>query len=1061
VTTGLAFVDRARELGLLQHALEDARSGSPRLVTIAGEAGLGKTALLDRFCEYADELGVLILRGTCHDEFDLAYLPLATALRPVFEWPTTDDGGSGDSWDAAFADRGRLRLLLAITDALAAAAAKAPTVLVIDDLQWADDATLDALQHLTTAVLHDSGRRGLRLLLGFAHRPVREGERAERFLVRVHRQGATLPLALGAFGVPEVRTMVRAHAGYPPDSPTLAALVAASGGNPLLLKWLVERNLTAGALVVDGDAITMRGRELVAVAHELDEEVRLRLASIGSDALETARLAAVVGNDGEVALVEAARAIGGDATAGTFAEAGLGGIVEVDGARYRFVRPELRAALLAGLDVDHRERLHGRVAAALEALHGDRAPPRTLAHHLLHARDVEPARLARWAAVAGDLAAETGAWSDAVAAYEAVLEVLDDVPAGTIEHDSIELELRAGAAGWHGNDLPATTSHLERAAACAREAGDVERWTEAELIRARVAFTSPGSVPGRRPDTQRLDELLERLRDPGLRARVLATQADLRFAALDFVGGTEAAESAIRLTPPSDQLRRAVQGYGDAVTRAHASLGFQQLATLDLASAAAHFDAVRAEDRDAYPHGRAFATTRLALLALLEGRASEAARHARDAEDLERRHGMWGELQVALTTRVCAATAAGDLDGIEELASEVIDLYEWLPYAFTPGLLFPALAFCRAMRGDAGGAHRSLEQWELGARRGAWRFHQLVDALCGDRQAAIEAVATRSWPAPAADLDVFTLSVIACQAEVGAALREPTLLEPVLEPLARAIDRGVVGVLGWPALLERVLGEGLAVMGDRDRANRMLVHALEVADAHRLRIERARCHLALAELLDDADPSAASRNAALAADELDELGVLALHARARRLIRGPERAASRPRVRVVMCTDLVGSTELNVQAGDAGYVDLLREHDRILRARLHRHRGVEFKHVGDGLLAWFETATDAVSCGLGIHDDIDTWNAIRPELPLRVRVGLAVGEPVDEGDDLFGLVVVMASRVCAISRGNQTVVAPDVVELVRGAPVSFRSLGTHALKGLPGEFLLHEVVSEE
>ena len=148
-----------------------------------------------------------------------------------------------------------------------------------------------------------------------------------------------------------------------------------------------------------------------------------------------------------------------------------------------------------------------------------------------------------------------------------------------------------------------------------------------------------------------------------------------------------------------------------------------------------------------------------------------------------------------------------------------------------------------------------------------------------------------------------------------------------------------------------------------------------------------------------------------------------------------------------MFTDLQGSTSLLHEAGESAYLLLLTEHDLIIRRALVAARGREVKHTGDGIMASFDDVAGALSCANAIQDGFDAWNATTEGPPLRVRIGMAAGEPVDRGNDLFGSTVTLASRICDAADGGQTLVSDVVRDL--GAPLGygFVDAGPRILKG--------------
>ena len=151
--------------------------------------------------------------------------------------------------------------------------------------------------------------------------------------------------------------------------------------------------------------------------------------------------------------------------------------------------------------------------------------------------------------------------------------------------------------------------------------------------------------------------------------------------------------------------------------------------------------------------------------------------------------------------------------------------------------------------------------------------------------------------------------------------------------------------------------------------------------------------------------------------------------------------------RTIVFTDLTGSTSLLNEMGQSAYMVLLTEHDLIIRRSLAAERGREVKHTGDGMMASFDDVARALSCAIVIQDGFDARNATTDGPALRVRIGMAAGEPVDRGDDLFGSTVNLASRICDAAEAGQILVSDVVRDL--GAPLGFGFLdaGLRTLKG--------------
>ena len=167
-------------------------------------------------------------------------------------------------------------------------------------------------------------------------------------------------------------------------------------------------------------------------------------------------------------------------------------------------------------------------------------------------------------------------------------------------------------------------------------------------------------------------------------------------------------------------------------------------------------------------------------------------------------------------------------------------------------------------------------------------------------------------------------------------------------------------------------------------------------------------------------------------------------------IQDPPSAKTKPiddsAFRAIMFTDMVGSTEMTAQLGDAMSIELLRAHDAIIRRCLEHHRGSEVKHLGDGIMASFDDASASVACAIRIQQEFASYNR-NSQTPIHVRIGIHVGEPVAEGHDLFGSAVQMAARICDIAQADAILVSREVRDACTGADLVFEPTSSKRLKG--------------
>jgi hypothetical protein len=150
--------------------------------------------------------------------------------------------------------------------------------------------------------------------------------------------------------------------------------------------------------------------------------------------------------------------------------------------------------------------------------------------------------------------------------------------------------------------------------------------------------------------------------------------------------------------------------------------------------------------------------------------------------------------------------------------------------------------------------------------------------------------------------------------------------------------------------------------------------------------------------------------------------------------------------RAILFTDIVDSTRLTQELGDRAAMVLLREHDSVVRSALAGHGGNEVKHTGDGIMAAFDSASRAVGAAAQILRKLHERVAAEPAR-LRLRIGVAAGEPVTERDDLFGAAVQQAARLCAAAQPDCIVVSSGVRDLCRGKGIRFAELGRIEMKG--------------
>ncbi len=485
------FVGRAALLAELRAAWEGARAGEGRVLLLAGEAGIGKTRTAQALAEIARASGALVLEGWCWDESGAPpYWPWAQLVRGFARG--VDDAtlrpalGSGAAELAALVPElgARLRLRasrpgdtegarFALLDALAGflrrVAESAPLLVFLDDLHWADEASLRALEFAARELA------GARILLVGAYR--REELRADHPLLatlsRLARGRHDARIALSGLEAREVTALAESVSEEPLDREVTSELFRRSGGNPLYVKELVMLFAQRG---------TLEG-ELPAGVRGV---IQARLSRLSERCRELVALAAVAGREVDYEILR--RASGQDAERALAAldEAAAAGVLHPRGGateRWEFAHDLLREALLESLPGVDRLRLHRRVAETLELLHArdlDAVAGALATHWSAVARAegaAEPA--VGWCLRAAEAALARLAYEDAVAHCERAFELLELCGASDAERLPVWLALARSRA--RAADAAGANAASQRAAALARASGRVEDLAAAAL----------------------------------------------------------------------------------------------------------------------------------------------------------------------------------------------------------------------------------------------------------------------------------------------------------------------------------------------------------------------------------------------------------------------------------------------------------------------------------------------------------------------------------------------------------------------------------------------------
>ncbi|WET76215.1 AAA family ATPase [Amycolatopsis sp. QT-25] len=839
------FFGRVAELRLLSELLAAAAEGRPTAVVLDGEAGTGKTRLLQEFARTARESGAFVLAGGCLELAGdgIPYGPLTEALRGLVraEGERRARDLAGPAW-SELADLisdfttgpgpapgygAQARVFGAVSRLLDHLGGQKPLLLVFEDVQWADTATLDLIAFL---VLTNSDER---LMLVCSYRSgLRTGHPLRVRLTEPEFVRRTRRMTLPPFSRKELRSFVAILTGEDVSPERADEYFTLSEGNPYFTEQLVAES---------GSGVTR-------IPPSLHDLMRERLARLGQHAGELTKVAAVAGRRVGDALLARISGLDDQALDAALTECLERRVLVEDGndASYRFQHALLREAAYGMVLARERKRLHAQFAEAL----AEETPsnPHLLPELAYHWFAADDARRALHASVgAGDLAMRLRAFTEAETQYARALDLWPRLP----EPEQVTgttltqvLEVAANAARWAG--------HLRQCVTWARRA--VEAANGADLVlrgglheRLSSYLWEAGDDEESLAELRSADRLLTEVRPSAAGSRV---RSALATAAVKSGQCTEALELALQAEAEAETASA-----GPEVGRAQISRG------LALSGLGRHDDAIAAvesalgiAEAEDQLEDQLRARGNLGVCFERAGRIAEAAEQFQLGLAKTREFGLLDSRQSALLANNACATlfqigewdkaavlveevlryhparettfqrltkaevdlATGRFDDAERMLESVRNLPSTQPRFLSP--LYRCLAELAAARGDLEGALRTV-------RHGIEAVAASEDALLVLQLCAYGLRLAADWPGPCPppELQVFT-DEVASRATGGSDPETQVLAALCAAERARAA--GVDDPATWNGLadswsgLERPYSEAYALARSTEAAAR-------------------------------------------------------------------------------------------------------------------------------------------------------------------------------------------------------------------------------------------------
>ncbi len=456
-TTGISgFLGRQTELERLTEAVKDATGGGRRVVFLSGEPGIGKTSLCRQVAEYANELGVSVLYGRCDEDLGQSYQPFAEALShlvihaddKLLTSHVAEHGGElaglvpavrqripdTPEMRGADANTERFRLFNAVVGLLRVASEDTGLLLVLDDLHWADRASLQLMRH----VAESAGLVRVMMLGTYRDSELFASHPLSDTLASLRRADVDRIHMVGLEDV-EIVEMTERVAGHELEQTAVDlahAVRRETDGNPFfaieILRHLGETGLVhqdaSGRWVPDADLHTMD------LPQSVREVVGQRVDRLGEKVRRVLSQASIIGREFDIDLLAKVAEVDEDSLLDLVDQATEAGLVsEVEGVvdRFSFAHSLIQHTLYEDLGASRRARQHRKIAEALEQLCGEAREARAgeLAHHFFAATKTADAMKAlSYSKLAGEQALARLAPADALVWFTQALELYPQLP---------------------------------------------------------------------------------------------------------------------------------------------------------------------------------------------------------------------------------------------------------------------------------------------------------------------------------------------------------------------------------------------------------------------------------------------------------------------------------------------------------------------------------------------------------------------------------------------------------------------------------------------------------
>lgn len=860
-----SFVGRTRELALFDRLFQSCVAGRPRVVLVEGEAGIGKTRLLDQVGARFDSMGALVASGRAMEDDAVPYGAIKRCLSPIREElaDSPEEDPVVRRWlsetfsepDVEVEAGHRSLMFSALCEAIFQSTSNQPLLMILEDLHWMDSSTLAFIEFLVAEMTRE-GRRGVKagLCLALSCRSGEQVSHLSALLEGLRRTGLTV--AMHGMEDSEIRDWIVAHGDGDPSQQLVRTVRDATFGNPLFMGAVYDQLKSRQDLYdMDGQLASRAAPDEIQLPSSVTTAIDARTRQLSHQCARALTVGSFLGDRFDPGELSRVLELDQGAALSVWEEALSSRLVSATGEGYEFAHPLVRQAFYGRPSSRRREIIHHEIATRLERIYAESVDRYCIeiAHHLVRAgRRAPPEAVIRISRMAGVRASAMYAWEQSGRYFEAALEAGSRSPAMD-EQQRADLHYAAGRAYLSGSETTRSTHHFESAARIYRRLGDVDGTAKSLKDKLRNDITFGVVGPGQLAEVQPLEELLDQL-EP--------TNTQLRVQVMDTLASAYA---------DANQYERADELSGDALVLARkagddglcaqlsTSIALSQMARIDVIGALKTW-------REGLEHARragavfyeAHRLQRIPLPLVHLGRLDELESVARQAYEVSRKIGSYGELTLSLTAELVAKLLRGRFEEAEALGAEALSLTFSEKYAWAAPMLLPALASMRAMRGDFYGAESAVDllagDGQIFAdaspfRSAARRYRLLIRAhegVSAELQGDVTVLGVPRWSEDTLRLPSFTR--LCAHVELADLLGLPQVAEGAGAGIRLAAERSVEITHGWVFFIPRMSGIAAYLEGDWQSAERYLENARSIAERNDMPIEFARSSFDLARM---------------------------------------------------------------------------------------------------------------------------------------------------------------------------------------------------------------------